>query len=93
MMTRYLIEVEHENSKQECERAQRLFMETGSHFVTHADWGCGDDVHKAWFVVDVGSKEEAAGLLPALFRHRATVVALEKIDMQDIDGIKEQHGS
>jgi hypothetical protein len=90
-VTRHLIEVEHDNKKRECERAQKLFMETGSHFVTNADWGCDDGVHKAWFIVDVDSREEAIALLPALFRRTAKVVALQKIDMRDIDKLKGLH--
>ena len=50
-MTRYLIEVPHENNKDACKQAVQAFMETGSHFMTNADWGCGDDEHKAWFVL------------------------------------------
>jgi hypothetical protein len=58
-MARFLIEVPHENSKEACNRAVRIFMETGFHFMTNADWGCSDDVHKAWFFVEVDSKEDA----------------------------------
>ncbi len=66
-MTRYLVEVPHENTKEACDRAIRLFQETGSHFLTHADWGCSDHVHKAWFVADVDTREEAVGILPRSF--------------------------
>ena len=62
-MTRFLIEVPHENKKETCDRAVRIFMETGSHFMTNAEWGCGDDVHKAWFIVDMDSKDEARARL------------------------------
>lgn len=90
-MPRYLIEVPHENTKEACERAIRVFMETGSHFVTHADWGCQDDEHKAWIVVDLDSKEEALTLLPPLFRHDAKIITLEKFSMVEIEESLEQH--
>jgi len=90
-MARFLIEVPHDNSKQACDRAVRIFMETGFHFMTNADWGCSDDVHKAWFFVDVGSKEEARALLPSLFRQRAKIIAVERFRMEDAGEIRSQH--
>jgi hypothetical protein len=61
-----------------------VFLETGSHFVTNADWGCSDHVHKAWIVADLESRDQALGLLPPLFRRVATVVALERFGPEDL---------
>jgi len=77
-MARYLVEVPHDNRKEACEMAVRAFLETGSHFVTGADWGCSDGEHKAWMIVDVGSKDEALSILPPLFRNSAKVTSLER---------------
>ena len=77
-MARYLVEVPHDNRKEACQMAVRVFLETGSHFVTGADWGCSDGEHKAWMIVDVGSKDEALSILPPLFRNSAKVVSLEQ---------------
>ena len=55
-MPRFLIEVPHDNTKDACMRAVKIFHETGSHFMTNADWGCADNEHKAWFVVELDSK-------------------------------------
>ena len=77
-MARYLVEVPHDNRKEACEMAVRAFLETGSHFVTGADWGCSDGEHKAWMIVDVGSKDEALSILPPLFRTSAKVTFLER---------------
>ena len=90
-MPRFLIEVPHENSKEACERAVRVFMETGSHFATNADWGCHDDEHKAWIVVDLDSKEEALTILPPLFRSEAKIITLEKFAIADIDQTMAHH--
>ncbi len=90
-MTRYLIEVPHENSKAACDRAVRVFMETGFHFMTNADWGCSDGVHKAWFIVETGSKDEARSLLPSLFRGSATIIALEQFEPDDFAGLRGEH--
>ena len=89
-MPRFLIEVPHENNKEACDQAGRVFQQTGSHFMTNADWGCNDNVHKAWFVVEVDSKEAARDILPPLFRRTATIVGLQNWggieDMEDNKG-------
>lgn len=90
-MTRFLIEVEHENSKHACDQAVQAFLSTGSHFVTNADWGCGDDEHKAWFVADVESRDEALRLLPPLFRANAKVIQLQQFTVADMDRQRDQH--
>ena len=90
-MPRYLIEVTHENRKDACDQAVRAFLATGSHFMTNADWGCGDDVHKAWFVADLESKEEALRILPPLFRQNAQVIALERFSLATRDEFREEH--
>jgi len=90
-MPRYLIEVVHENNKESCDQAVRTFLATGSHFMTNADWGCGDDVHKAWFIADLENKEEALRILPPLFRQNAKVIALQRFSMVTRDEIREEH--
>ena len=90
-MTRYLIEVPHENKKEACERAVQVFMATGSHFMTNADWGCPDGEHKAWFVVDLESKEEALAILPPMFRHVAKVITLQRFSMDELDETMKRH--
>ena len=84
-MPRFLIEVPHEAKKEACDRAVRVFLETGSHFMTNADWGCSDGEHKAWFVVDVDTREEAKQILPPAFRLQAKIVELTKFTMADVD--------
>ncbi len=84
-MTKFLIEVPHEDKKAECARAVELFLKTGSHFLTHADWGCMDGEHKAWIIAEVESKEEALYILPPVFRSQAKIVRLNKFTMDDIE--------
>ena len=84
-MSRFLIEVAHEPKKLECERAVRMFLETGSHFMTNADWGCSDGEHKAWIVVDLDTKEDALLIVPPQFRNNAKITRLEKFSMDDVE--------
>lgn len=90
-MTRYLIEVEHENKKQACERAIKVFQESGSHFMTNADWGCADDEHKAWVVVELESKEQARSLVPPLFREQAKIITLQQFGPDTLDQTRGMH--
>jgi len=90
-MARYLIEVPHASTKVECARAVEVFLKTGSHFFTHADWGCKDGEHKAWIVVEVDSRDEARGIVPPVFRSQAKVVQLNAFTMEEIDDILRQH--
>jgi len=83
-MNKYLIEVPHGTDKNACNEAIKIFLETGSHFLTHADWGCKDGEHKAWLIVEVNSKEEAMFILPPYFRHTAKIIQLTTFTAKDI---------
>lgn len=90
-MTRFLIEVPHEDNKTACARAIQMFLETGSHFLVNADWGCLDGEHKAWIVLEGESKEDALSVLPLPVRHQAKIVELARFSMEDLDAPVHQH--
>ena len=91
MTARFLIEVPHEESRVACARVVDVFLKTGSHFLSTADWGCKDGVHKAWIVVEVDSKEEARGIVPPAFRAQARVVQLNAFSREEIESILHDH--
>ena len=39
-MEKFLIEVPHGGDKMSCTQAIQIFLSSGSHFVTNAEWGC-----------------------------------------------------
>jgi len=88
---RFLIEVPHEETTVACARVVDVFLRTGSHFLSTADWGCKDGVHKAWMVVEVDSKEEARGIVPPAFRAQAKVVQLNRFTREEIQQILHDH--
>jgi hypothetical protein len=90
-MARFLIEVPHEAERVACARVIRIFLKTGSHFLTHADWGCKDGEHKAWIVADVDSCEEARSIVPAAMRSQAKVVQLSYFTLREVDAILSDH--
>lgn len=83
-MKKYLIEVPHGSDKQSCDEAIQVFLQTGSHFLTHAEWGCLDGEHKAWIVVEVANKEEARWIVPPLYRSTAKIVELTTFTAKDL---------
>ena len=90
-MARFLIEVPHESEVVSCYRAIRLLLESGSHFLTHADFGCKDGVHKAWIVVEADSKDDARNTLPPSHRRRATIVQLCKFSFEEFPDFMRHH--
>jgi hypothetical protein len=90
-MAKFLIEVPHEATPAECKAAIQIFLSTGSHFLSHADWGCLDGAHKAWITVDVASKDEARNILPPAYRSRANIVSLNKFIIDDANTVVAQH--
>ena len=92
-MSRFLIEVPHEENILACAKVVKVFLESGSHFLTHADWGCKDGDHKAWLTVDVDSKEQARAILPPAYRHDAKIVQLNHFTIEEIDELIRYHGA
>jgi hypothetical protein len=86
-MARFLIEVPHDAEQVACARVVQVFLKSGSHFLTHADWGCRDEEHKAWIIADVDNKEEARWIVPPAFRSQAKIVRLNNFTLEEIDEI------
>ena len=92
MASRFLIEVPHEATTVACARVVDLFLKSGSHFLSRADWGCKDGQHSAWMIVDLGSKDEARRLLPPMLRREARIVQLNSFTVEEIAQILQEHG-
>jgi hypothetical protein len=90
-MARFLIEVPHEGKAKECALAVKVLLSSGSHYLTHAEFGCLDGEHKAWIIIDTDTKEEAKFIIPPAFRSRAKIVKLNKFSLEEIDKFLEQH--
>jgi hypothetical protein len=90
-MAKYLIEVPHGADKKACEQAIAIFLHTGSHFLTHADWGCKDGEHKAWIMVDVPTKDDARIILPPAFRSAAKIIQLTHFTSEEMKHVEVLH--
>ena len=83
-MERYLIQVSHEPHESACARAMKMFMDLGTHFIGNADWGCQDDVHTAWVIVESEDKDHARLVVPPLMRREAVIVRLNRYSFEEM---------
>ena len=84
-MDRFLVEIPHDPDKASCNAAIKIFAESGSHYLTHADFGCGDGVHDAWLVVEAESHDEARLVAPPQFREKTRVTRVKQYAWTDGD--------
>lgn len=83
-MANYLIEIPHSENTFECKQVIKLFVESGSHLLANAHWGCKCGIHKSWFISDFESKEEALRIVPPFLRHSANIIELVTFNKEDI---------
>ena len=77
-MNRYLVEIPHEPDEESCRAAIKIFAESGSHYLTHADFGCADGVHDAWLTVAADDRAEARLVAPPQFREKTRVTEVKR---------------
>jgi hypothetical protein len=90
-MEKFLIEVPHGGDKASCIQAVQIFLSSGSHFVTNAEWGCKDGDHKAWLIVEIESKEAAMKILPPGYRTDAKITKINKFTREDMNMVVHDH--
>ena len=86
-MSRFLIEYSYSSEYEACLRAASTLLSSGSHYITHADWGCRDGVHKAWLIAEVDSKDDAMRIVPPAFRSDTIVIQLNRVTLQEIQSL------
>ena len=75
IMDRYLVISNH--TAEECRMAVKHFQEQHAGFLTHFEWGCHDNDHNAYLILEAESHEHAKLVVPPLFRDKARVIKLE----------------
>ncbi len=88
---RFLIELPHEAEVGACVQAVKIFEELGSHFFTHADFGCADGVHSAWIIAEAENHAEARLIVPPPYRPDASVTQLKRYTMSDLEEMRADH--
>lgn len=90
-MSKFLIEIPHESEKVACLRSISILLSSGSHFITNADYGCLDGVHKAWFFMEAENKEEVLRIIPPAYRKDANIAQLNKFRLEEVENLLSHH--
>ena len=81
----FLVEIPHESDTASCLAAIKVFAETGSHYLTHAEFGCEDGIHNAWLFVDADSHDEARLVAPPQYRALTKTTRVKRYAMTGVD--------
>jgi hypothetical protein len=87
-MNRYMIEVSHEPTHQDCLRLAGSMTQAGAHYIEAADWGCEAGVHSGWMIVEALNDDDARLIVPPSLRCQARVVRLNKISLGDLQAMR-----
>lgn len=83
-MPHFMIQLSHDDEHKACVLALDALEKYGSHFVTHAHWGCKDGTHTGWLIAEVDTRDEAMAIVPPEVRHEALIVKLNKFTPEEI---------
>ena len=86
-MNRYMIQADHDPEEAACARVVKMFLESGSHFVANAEWGCLDGEHSAWIIVEAEDKAHARMIVPPALRSQAHIAQLNRFTIQEMDAV------
>jgi hypothetical protein len=78
-MNRYLIESPH--TAENCTQAVKDIHAAG--YLHYFDWGCDDDDHTSWAIVEAENAEHARQMVPWYLREKARIVKLVKFEIAD----------
>jgi len=76
-MNKYLIESRH--TEVNCDQVVKDVFAAG--YLHHFEWGCKDNDHTAWAIVEAESLEHAKQMVPWYLRDEARIVKLVKFEI------------
>ena len=82
-MDRYLITLPH--TAEDCMSAIKQVETIGT--ITHFDWGCKDNEHTGWVIIEAENKSQALMVVPPIQRHRAVTVKLTRFSPEEIQAM------
>lgn len=71
-MNRFLVISPH--TADECKMAIKQFREYNAGFLTHFEWGCLDNDHTAYAIINADTHENAKMSVPPMLRTKAKVI-------------------
>ena len=88
-MDRYLVESPHDIG--ECHKILDQVLAQG--YLANFDWGCDDDVHCGWAIIEAENRSMALMSVPTLLRSNARAIRVTRMSPKDIKDIKAMHGT
>ncbi len=77
-MKRFIVISSH--TAEDCRLAVKQFREYNAGFLTNFDWGCRDNDHTAYAIIESEDHAKAKLSVPTLFREKTRVVMLTRFD-------------
>ena len=87
-MARFLVHVPH--TPDECVRALDSVLGHSETLLGRFDWGCKDDEHIGWAVLEAQDESTALMMLPSHIRGEAHATMLSKFTAEEVKAFHEQ---
>ena len=88
-MARYLVELPH--TKEDCLEALDSVVAHSQSLMDRIDWGCGEDTHTGWLVIEAQDANAAKMMVPSNIRDTARAVQLNKFTNEQVKSFHEAH--
>jgi hypothetical protein len=79
-MPKFLVVSNH--TGEDCIKALQETLAIG--YLTHFEWGCKDDVHTGWAIMEAENKAQAIMSVPTFLRAEAQVILLTQFDPEKV---------
>jgi hypothetical protein len=70
------------HTEEDCVKVLQDLLAMG--YLTHFDWGCKDNEHTGWAIIEAENKAEALMTVPPSVRSRARAVQLAKFAPEEV---------
>lgn len=82
-MDKYIVISAH--TADECRLAVKQFREHNAGYFTHFNWGCADNDHTAYAIIEADDHDTAKLTVPPLFRNKTKVVKVINYDPMETE--------
>ena len=88
-MARYLLECPH--TQEDCIEALDSVVALSHSLMDRFDWGCNDEVHVGWVIIEAQDANTARMMLPTNLRGKAKAIHLAKFSPEQVKSFHEPH--
>ena len=84
-MERFLVISNH--TVEDCKLAIKYFSEYNATYLTHFDWGCFDNDHNAYAIIEADNHEQARMSVPPMLRNKSKVIKVTHLSPKQMKDI------